>query len=44
MILCMGGLVFSAHLVEAADIVIKINKRYLNLPVAQTQARGNMKL
>ena len=27
----------------AADITIKINKRYLNLPVSQNQARGTMK-
>ena len=33
----------SIHSVAAADIVMKINKRYLNLPVAQVQDRGNMK-
>lgn len=36
-------LVASLQVAAAADIAIKINKRYLNLPVAQTQTRGNMK-
>ncbi|QPH39334.1 glycoside hydrolase family 32 protein [Pedobacter endophyticus] len=30
------------HTADAADIVIKINKRYLNLPVSQKQDRKNM--
>ena len=42
-ILSISILMASLQTAKAADIVIKINKRYLNLPIAQTQSRANMK-
>lgn len=42
-IFAIGTLCILSHFAFAADIEIKINKRYLNLPVSQKQARANMK-
>ncbi len=39
----IGALLVLFQVANAADIVIKINKRYLNLPVSQKQNRANMK-
>jgi len=39
----IGALLVFFQVAHAADIVIKINKRYLNLPVSQKQERRNMK-
>ncbi|MGM9479463.1 2,6-beta-D-fructofuranosidase [Pedobacter sp. GSP4] len=43
MMLAIGALMLFFQVSHAADVVIKINKRYLNLPISQKQARGNMK-
>ncbi|RDC54200.1 2,6-beta-D-fructofuranosidase [Pedobacter chinensis] len=43
MILGIGILMSIFQSAIADDITIKISKRYLNLPVSQKQARGNMK-
>jgi fructan beta-fructosidase len=43
MMLGIGALLVLFQVANAADIVIKINKRYLNLPVSQKQNRANMK-
>jgi fructan beta-fructosidase len=43
MMLAIGALLAFFQVADAAEIVIKINKRYLNLPISQKQARANMK-
>jgi fructan beta-fructosidase len=43
MVLAIGALLAFFQVADAAEIVIKINKRYLNLPISQKQARANMK-
>jgi fructan beta-fructosidase len=43
MMLAIGALLAFFQVADAADIEIKINKRYLNLPISQKQARANMK-
>jgi fructan beta-fructosidase len=43
MMLAIGALLAFFQVAYAADIEIKINKRYLNLPISQKQARANMK-
>ena len=42
-LLAFSALLINFQFVIAADVVIKINKRYLNLPVSQKQNRADMK-